>query len=168
MEFYPNGGSRTLSDAHHRMPHRKALVESLRNSAEDLRNDPSWVLWCYVVRKGKLTKEPYQTDRRLAKTNTPQTWTTFERVVEAYERDDFFDGIGFVFHDGNPFAGADMDNVTENQAQGWIERFDSYTERSPSGDGFHIICRAKLSKGTKRTEGELYSSGRFFTVTGDV
>jgi hypothetical protein len=156
MEFYPNRDSRTLSDSR-----RRAIPE-------DLKQDDSWVLWRYVLRDGKWTKEPYQANRRRAKTNDPQTWTTFERAVEAYEQDDFFDGIGFVFHDGNPFAGADRDGVTEDQAQEWMDRFDSYAERSPSGDGFHIIIKAKLPEGTKRDAGELYSSGRFFTVTGDV
>ena len=145
------------------------LSDSLRRRLPtDLKQDPSWVLWRYVVRDGKRTKEPYQANRRKAKTNTPRTWTTFEQAVQAYEHDDFFDGIGFVFHEGNPYGGADIDGVTEDQAQEWIERFDSYTERSPSGNGFHIICKAEVPKGTKRTAGELYSSGRFFTMTGDV
>src|SRR5215208_7109738 len=145
------------------------ISDSLRRRLPtDLKQDPSWVLWRYVVRDGKRTKEPYQANRRKAKTNTPQTWTTFEQAVQAYEHDDFFDGIGFVFHEGNSYGGADIDGVTEDQAKEWIERFDSYTERSPSGNGFHIIIKAKLPKGTKRTAGELYSSGRFFTMTGDV
>src|SRR5215207_6375591 len=145
------------------------LSDSLRRRLPtDLKQEHSWVLWRYVVRDGKRTKEPYQANRRKAKTNTPQTWTTFEQAVQAYEHDDFFDGIGFVFHEGNPYGGADIDGVTEDQAQEWIERFDSYTERSPSGNGFHIIIKAKLPKGTKRTAGELYSAGRFFTMTGEV
>jgi DNA-binding PadR family transcriptional regulator len=88
--------------------------------------------------------------------------------VDAYEQDSFFDGIGFVFHPGNLFAGVDFDGVTEEQAREWVDRFDSYTERSPSGKGFHVIIKADLPSGTKRKAGELYSSGRFFTCTGDV
>jgi putative DNA primase/helicase len=154
---YPNREPRTLSD-------------SLRRKiSADLKQDDSWVLWCYVERDGKRTKEPYQANRRRAKTDTPRTWATFEQVLEAYEQDDFFDGIGFVFHEGNPYAGGDIDDVTEEQAQGWLDRFDSYAERSPSGDGLHIIIKAKLPKGTnRRGRGELYSFGRFFTMTGDV
>ena len=156
MAFYPNRGSCTLSDSRQRA------------IPEDLKQDDSWVLWRYVLRDGKWTKEPYQANRQRAKTNDPQTWTTFERAVEAYEQDDFFDGIGFVFHDENPYAGVEKDGVTEDQAREWMDRFDSYTERSPSGNGLHIIIKAELLEGTKRNEGELYSSGRFFTMTGDV
>ena len=136
---------------------------------EDMKQDPSWVLWRYVERDGKPTKEPYQASRRRAKTDTPRTWTTFEKALEAYERDDFFNGVGFVFHEGNPYAGADIDDVTEDQAEEWLDRFDSYAEMSPSGNGLHIIIKADLREGTNRRGlGELYSSGRFFTMTGNV
>jgi len=126
------------------------------------------VLWRREHRRGKSTKVLYQTNHSRADSTAPRTWTSFEEAVEASEQDDFFDGIGFVFHPGNPYCGADIDNVTEHEARRWIERFDSYTERSPSGNGFHIICKANVPKGTNRDEGELYSSGRFFTMTGDV
>ncbi|CAN5612487.1 hypothetical protein BH24ACT22_BH24ACT22_13590 [soil metagenome] len=135
---------------------------------EDLKQDPSWVLWKHEKRDGEWTKVPFQPNRNKAKTNKPSTWTTFERAVEAYERDDFFDGIGFVFHKNNPYAGADFDDMTEDQVREWMDRFDSYVERSPSGNGFHIIIKAELPQGTKRKAGELYSSGRFFTMTGDT
>jgi hypothetical protein len=135
------------------------------NISMELKEDPSWVCWNYEWRDGKRTKNLYQTNGRQAKTNDPSTWTTFKAAMEAADR---FDGIGFVFHDGNPYGGADIDHVTEEQAQRWIDRFDSYAERSPSGNGVHIIFKAKLPEGTKRPAGELYSSGRFFTMTGDV
>jgi len=135
---------------------------------EELRTTTSWVLWRKEYRDGKPTKVLYQANHRRADSTAPATWTTFEDAVEAVEQDDFFDGIGFVFHPDNPYCGADIDDVTEEQARRWIDRFDSYTERSPSGNGFHIICKAEVSKGTNRDEGELYSSGRFFTMTGDV
>jgi hypothetical protein len=135
---------------------------------EELRTSPSWVLWRKECRDGKSTKVLYQTNHRRADSTAPSTWTTFENAVKAFEQDDFFDGVGFVFHQDNPYCGADIDDVTEEQARRWIDRFDSYTERSPSGNGFHIICKANVPKGTNRTEGELYSFGRFFTMTGDV
>ena len=135
---------------------------------EELRTSPSWVLWKREHRDEKPTKVLYQASRRRADSTAPSTWTSFEDAVEAFEHDDFFDGVGFVFHPDNPYCGADIDDVTEEQARRWIDLFNSYTERSPSGNGFHIICKAEVPKGTNRTEGELYSSGRFFTMTGDV
>ncbi|HYZ04828.1 MAG TPA: AAA family ATPase [Rubrobacter sp.] len=135
---------------------------------KELRTSSSWVLWKKEHRDGKPTKILYQANRRRADSTAPATWTTFEKALEAFEQDDFFDGVGFVFHPDNPYCGADIDDVTEEQARRWIDRFDSYTERSPSGNGFHIICKAEVPKGTNRAAGELYSSGRFFTMTGDV
>jgi hypothetical protein len=137
------------------------------NIPAELKTEPSWVCWRYEQRDGKWTKNLYQTNGRQAASDNPGTWTTFETAVAAYERGGF-DGIGFVFHEGNPYAGGDIDGTTEDQARGWLDRFDSYAERSPSGNGLHIICKAELPKGTKRAEGELYSSGRFFTMTGNV
>jgi putative DNA primase/helicase len=143
-------------------------TRALYQLPDELKAEDSWVLWKKKRRNGKATKVIYQSDHRQASSTDPATWTTFEAVVEAFERDGFFDGIGFVFHSESPYAGADIDDVTEDQARRWIDRFDSYTERSPSGNGFHIICKAEVPKGTNRAEGELYSSGRFFTMTGDV
>jgi AAA domain len=134
---------------------------------DELKAQASWVLWKYERYRGKLTKVLRQANGRHADSTKPETWTTFKDVVEAYRRGSF-DGIGFVFHPDNPYCGADIDDVTEDEARHWIEQFNSYTERSPSGNGFHIICKAEVPKGTNRDEGELYSSGRFFTMTGDV
>ena len=143
-------------------------TKALYQLPDELRAAASWVLWKKEHRDGKPTKVLYQTNHRRADSTAPSTWTTFEDAVEAFEHDDFFDGVGFVFHPDNPYCGADIDDVTEDEARHWIEQFDSYTELSPSGNGFHIICKAKVPKGTNRDEGELYSSGRFFTMTGNV
>ena len=88
---------------------------------EELRTSPSWVLWKKEYRDGKLTKVLYQTNHRRADSTAPSTWTTFEDAVEAFEHDDSFDGVGFVFHPDNPYCGADIDDVTEDEAQHWIE-----------------------------------------------
>lgn len=142
-------------------------AERFANIPDELKADKSWVLWKYEHQRDKPTKVLRQANGRHADSTRPDTWTTFEAVVAAYQRGGF-DGIGFVFHPDNPYCGADIDNVTEDQARTWIDRFDSYTERSPSGNGFHIICKAEVPKGTNRDEGELYSAGRFFTMTGNV
>ena len=143
-------------------------TSALYQLPDELKAEDSWVLWKKKRRNGKVTKVAYQVDHRQASSTDPTTWTTFAAAAAAFERDGFFDGIGFVFHPESPYAGADIDDVTEERARHWIDRFDSYTERSPSGNGFHIICKAAVPKGTNRKEGELYSSGRFFTMTGDV
>jgi putative DNA primase/helicase len=138
------------------------------NVPKELQQLDQWVMWRKEVRKGKPTKVPYQTSRKPADSTEPDTWTTFEATLETLNGGNHFDGVGFVFSPEDPYCGGDVDKATEVEARPWIERFDSYTESSPSGEGFHIICKAKVLKGTNRDEGELYSSGRFFTMTGDV
>jgi len=138
------------------------------NVPEEIQQLDQWVMWKKEYRDEKPTKVLYQTNRRRAASIRASSWTTFDETVDALGQDDFFDGVGFVFSLEDPYCGGDIDKATEEEARPWIERFDSYTERSPSGEGFHIICKAKVPKGTNRDEGELYSSGRFFTMTGDV
>ena len=138
------------------------------NVPEELQQLDQWVMWKKEYRDEKPTKVLYQANRRRAASTRASSWTTFDGAVDALGQDDFFDGVGFVFSPEDPYCGGDIDKATEEEARPWIDRFDSYTERSPSGEGFHIICKAKVPKGTNRDEGELYSSGRFFTMTGDI
>jgi putative DNA primase/helicase len=62
--------------------------------------------------------------------------------------------------------------VDENgEVAGWaleITRyFDSYTELSATGRGLHIIIRGDMPN-RRRDDIEVYSSKRFFTITGHV
>jgi putative DNA primase/helicase len=138
-------------------------VKQFGRIPDELKADASWVLWRYERRPEKPekpTKVLRQVNGRHADSTNPATWTTFEAVVEAFERGGF-DGIGYVFHPGNPYCGADIDDVTEIEAQGWIDLFDSYAECSPSGNGFHIICKAEVPKGTNREEANSTARGGF-------
>ncbi len=104
------------------------------------------------------------------------------------------EGIGFVLGDG--WAGADLDTVLDPvtgeiapDALAIINELATYTERSPSGYGLHCIVRVdpviKLaghkfplsqnsivrtdSEGRQKCpELEMYTSGRYFTITGDI
>ena len=51
-----------------------------------------------------------------------------------------------------------------------IGKCQSYTEKSKSGRGFHILLRGNLPfKGKNNLKGvEIYKSSRFFIITGDV
>src|SRR5690606_29554285 len=55
------------------------------------------------------------------------------------------------------------------EAQEIIKILDSYTEYSPSGTGVHILCKGIIPpKDRRKGNIEMYSEGRFFTVTGKV
>lgn len=119
---------------------------------------------------GKFTKVPYQTNGAKAASTRSETWTTFDKAVEALKR---FDGIGFVFVEG--IIGIDLDHCmeTDGTVKPWardiLDIFPSYTERSPSGEGLHIIIESDVPVGGRKLgDIECYATGRFFTVTGNV
>src|SRR5205823_540365 len=74
--------------------------------------------------------------------------------------------------DGLVLAGVDFDKVISGSniaslAEERIRRLGSYTERSVSGEGFHVIVKARpLASGIAHGGVEMYTSGRFFTMTG--
>jgi RecA-family ATPase len=146
--------------------------ERFHNLPEEIRAYSQWVVWRYVIRDGqKPTKVP-----RDPKTGGPasvsdtRTWGTFDQACNAVHN---YDGIGFVFTEQDPFSGIDLDDTEGDEAalrvqQKIFEEMGSYAERSPSGKGLHIIVRGQIPNGRRRGKIELYSSGRFFTMTGDV
>lgn len=142
----------------------------------DLTELDQWVLWRFHTRDGNRTKVPYQINGRLAKSDSPTTWATFEEVTAVGSH---YDGIGFVFCGADPYSGIDLDNCLDDDGalKGWakpiVERFaDTYMEVSPSGRGVKIWVRGKQPAGCRADfedgKVEIYSRGRFFTVTGKV
>lgn len=141
------------------------------NIPVDMRAYPQWVVWRYVERDGKQTKQPINPLTGLAASVTnPDDWSSFDDAVAASPN---FDGIGYVFTVTDPYVGIDLDdpgNDPEAMAlhQRIVDSFDSYTELSPSGRGVHIIVKAELAHGRRRSGVEIYPHSRFFTMTGRV
>ncbi|MFH5801586.1 hypothetical protein [Haladaptatus sp. CMAA 1911] len=134
-----------------------------------------WVCWREQSRGDKLTKVPINpATGRFASTDNPETWANFDDV-RSYALDGSATGIGFVFTNDDPFVGIDLDDARdpdEEIPREWaatiIDQLDSYTERSPSGTGYHVLIKGNLPPGrNRRGDVELYETGRFFTVTGD-
>ncbi len=152
------------------------------NIPEELRALSQWVV--------HRTKVPYNPRTGYgAKAGKPDTWSDFTTAVHATG----YDGIGFEFQKENGLIGIDLDTVRD-PSSGWIDplaldiikRADSYTEISPSGYGFHIICRGSPSLTwhkkplpsnqierivdgkRKKPEIEMYTEKRYFTITGNV
>jgi hypothetical protein len=152
----------------------------------NLKEKKIWVNWKYEERDGKKTKVPYnpRTGGK-AQSNNPDTWTDFNF---AKSKADDYSGIGFMFADG--ICGIDIDNKTDNpeldkQAEAIINLMDTYTERSPSGTGYHIIFKCDMSKiptidkklnekyylKNPNNDLECYFAGltnRYFTYTGEI
>lgn len=147
----------------------------------EIRTYQQWIVWRYETRDDKQTKIPYDAKTgQLAAVDNPSTWTTFEYACSMYlnTRDAngnlVYSGIGFVLTEGDPFGFIDLDikgeiSPDDISRQIQIQRtFNSYSERSPSGKGLHIIIKGHVPRGRKRSNIEVYSSGRYMTMTGDV
>lgn len=137
---------------------------SFEKIPDELKALKQWICWELVDRDGKKTKLPINPKTgKLASTTDASTWTDFDAAVMASTG---FSGIGFVFTDKDPYCGIDMDGHIDDELIEWI---GSYTELSQSGNGAHIICRAKLPETGRRSGNlEIYDSGRYFVMTGNV
>lgn len=98
------------------------------------------------------------------KSNDPATWCTWDEALAGVAAGRC-DGIGFALGDG--FAGIDLDDCRcegelSDVASDIIAVMDTYTEVSPTGT-LPPKSRTKNKVGTV----EVYSSGRYFTLTGE-
>jgi hypothetical protein len=103
---------------------------------------PNWVLWRWVLRKGKWDKPPYQPDGAFAQNNNSKTWSSYETVLVAVDK---FEGIGFCLL-GSEFAAFDIDDCRDpatGNIHPWatdlVNKVGSYTEITVSGTGLRII-----------------------------
>jgi putative DNA primase/helicase len=150
------------------------------NIPEELARRPQWVVWRYEERDGKATKVPYGPKTGLrASTTDLMTWDTFDGAVGVYRGSEgLYDGIGFVFSGDDPYAGIDLDGCRDPESgdvEPWareiLDRVGDvgYVEASPSGTGIHIIVEGAVRDGgMRRGNVEMYSRGRFFTITGET
>lgn len=146
------------------------MNNNFNNIPQDLKKHDNWVLWKYQEVKGRKTKIPYQVNGKVASSTNLDTWTKFDNVIETYNKGQY-SGIGFVFTNTD-ITGIDLDHVASQDGfinkdtQDIINQFSSYTEYSPSGEGIHIYVHGNIPKAIKK-DIEIYSTGRFFTVTGN-
>ncbi len=125
-------------------------------------------------RPGKSNKRPIDPHTGGAASTTDETtWGAFDEAVAAAERLPAGTGaVGFVFSADDPYCGIDFDACYEDgrispEILGWVRQLDSYTEKSISGLGLHVICKGALPPGGRRKGGiEVYDRSRFFVMTG--
>lgn len=140
----------------------------------ELRALKQWIVWRYEDKGGaKKTKVPYSTSHNVASVTNSSDWDTFDNALWCLSTSGAYDGIGFVFTKNDPYAGIDLDDCEGNQVDFQrqlkiFNEFDSYSERSPSGNGCHVIVKGSIPQGRRRSHIEIYSSDRYFTMTGNV
>lgn len=150
-------------------------IKIIPQALKDMRQ---WVLW----RRDHGTKIPYQPNGYKASSANPATWSGFDEVNAKVDQ---FSGVGFVFTPNDPFVFIDLDHVlalgttTFKPSCKWAEELvkalDTYCEISPSGDGLHLFATGNAPEGLKNKQKfedgsaiEVYTSGRYSTVTGNI
>lgn len=161
---------------------------SFMNIPAELRALDQWIVWRSENRgNGTPTKMPYNAFNpgTRASPTDPATWADFETAYSACKKNPHL-GLGFVFTPNDPYIGIDIDaeekvaiDLRENRKK-LADHFlqgASYTEASPSGKGYHIICRGTLHNASgeaisahvvRAMQIEMYAHSRFFTMTGKI
>lgn len=109
-----------------------------------------------------------------ASSTNPDTWSSFQNAENAV-LSGIYDGLGFVFNDNSIVGididcGYDEDGFLSPTSVDIMNKCRSYTERSRSGRGMHILVKGTLPfKGKNNQKGvEIYQASRYFITTGNV
>jgi len=145
--------------------------DNIPNELKDLRH---WVCWRYEPQPDnkkpkKIPFAPFNPDKR-ADTLNPKTWSTFKQAAFQHDMAKC-DGLGFVLTNEDDYVAVDLDHAFDDSA---IERtkaivglFNSYTERSPSGQGVRIFIKAHRQVYHQSQGIEVYSHKQYVTLTGN-
>ena len=138
---------------------------------------PNWALWKSEITEDKTKKVPYQVSGKRAKSNDPSTWSKFSTALTAYQDVGGFNGICFMMPvEPTKIIFIDIDHcIIDGIIEPWaleiVKRFDSYTERSQSGNGLHILIEGVKPIRRCRKHGspfEIYDCLRPCYLTGNV
>ena len=148
------------------------LQPRFENFPKELQRHDQWVVW-----KGKkILYDPTRLNSK-ANVNDPYSWSSFNQADAAYSEGGWL-GVGFVLT-GNGIAGIDLDKCVVNgepnkvALQLMADLDAPYIEFSPSGNGLRAFGFSnQLTTGVRgQLDGlsvELYTKGRYLTVTGHV
>lgn len=135
-----------------------------------------WVNWKPVAKDGKTTKVPVSYKGKLAKSNDPSTWMTYDEVKSSSSR------VGLMATPDKLSLLVDLDACLKDgklagpiktQINAFIVAAHTYTEISPSKTGLHFFFALSApfepaaNKRSVEDGGkiEVYTHGRFFTAT---
>lgn len=157
---------------------------------EELKNKNQWINWNYKTTKdNKKTKVPIAYNGQATGTNKDynHSWTTYDNAYKSLNK---YNGIGIIFDNG--LCGIDIDHKNNDDPiiKDVISLMDTYTELSPSGNGYHLLFTVDLdklptiinNKGDKKLDSKYYQknpynqvecyidglTNRYFTFTGNV
>ena len=145
------------------------MICHYENIPEELKSLDQWVC---ASNGSKVPMKSYENEA--ASSTNPSTWSDYGTALESWKKG-YYDYCGFVFAD-NGYVGIDIDDGFDEDgflspiASDIIGKCTSYTEKSRSGRGFHILLRGTLPfKGRNNLKGvEIYKEARYFILTGNI
>ena len=129
---------------------RKALHGSQTEAGsalDELKSMRIWICWNYRDKDGRRTKVPVSANGTATGTNEAyrHTWVTFDEAkTAAVEK--HYSGVGFVIPKGWFFLDIDHRDMEDPFVKTMLGRFDSYAEKSVSGEGIHIYGKCDFAK----------------------
>lgn len=148
-----------------------------KNIPKELKELPQWV--CYRTQKNGEKTSKFMISPitgTFAKSNDSNTWSNYE-TASRYMFNRRLEGLAFVLTEGYVFIDIDHSVSSNGEFSDLTKRIldelpETYTEKSCSGKGVHLICKGKLPEDSmKRNDNiglEMYDTKRFVCITGDV
>jgi putative DNA primase/helicase len=156
----------------------EVLQVHCENIPAELRELQQWDPWRYQQQdNGRWHETLLQVNGSAANATLRDTWTTFERAVEAYESRNF-DGLGFVVTKNDPYCVVTLDDVfigDSNRLEPWaasvLATFSPcYVETNATATGISVILRARKPElpllGNDKIE--VYDRENFLALTGTM
>ena len=151
----------------------KQMTINIQNIPQELRELNQWA-FSDISLKPPFNKIPKNCKtRKAAKSNDRTTWSSFADFEALGANPNY--RIGFMLSKQDSYCVIDLDvkaDTPEQQIKYFeavVARFNSYTERSTSGRGFHIWLKdAHNEPGVRSGKEELYTQERYIICTGDV
>jgi len=147
----------------------------------ELQSMPNWCVFKIVIdekenKPKKIIVSPIT--HKFAKSNNPETWSTFEQALKYYKKYNY-DGLVFALSEGLTFIDLDhvinkeTNEIVSKEALELLDIFkETYTEKSVSNTGIHILIKGELADSAlKRNDKlgiEMYSHNRFICMTGEL
>ena len=149
------------------------MTINIQNIPQELRELNQWA-FSDISLKPPFNKIPKNCKtRKAAKSNDRTTWSSFADFEALGANPNY--RIGFMLSKHDSYCVIDLDvkaDTSEQQIKYFeavVARFNSYTERSTSGRGFHIWLKdAHNEPGVRSGKEELYTQERYIICTGDV
>jgi len=144
------------------------------NFPQELKNQNQWLVWKFEQYEGdkKPRKVPYYVSgkKRSNKQGSEPDLAALSDFDTASALVDFgqYDGLGFALLPDDNFIGIDIDsNADPELTKNLIAGLNSYTEISPSGNGYHIWVTGQTRTFKDNNVGiEVFCNAQFLTMTG--